>query len=641
MNIPIEISIPEIWTKEKKFSKENWGRINYFMGPNGTGKSLFAKKLNEKLKEKGYRSRLLTAERLYGFENTAYDSFGIGTDHYKEGFEIQNLERLMGILIENNLSAEAFIKLKKRLDLRIIIQSILSQLFERELNIEEIGGKLSLSLAKPRSSKYDLRKYESNGLKEIISLLTFLYDESYDCLIIDEPELHLHPQFQMFIMNEIRKIIEDPKSNPNRSFFIFTHSPNFVDLRDIKDIDNCIIFHNNTIPTFISSDTMNSIDIGDIESLVPRLNTFLKQFLFATDPVFVEGYRDQQMFSLILNKLNIPFDATGHSILDVGGKAELAFFYKICNLLHINSKFIADLDIIFYKTKLLQSLSSVSETSIYLQEEGIYEPLMKYIGTFKSLIDDIYKTIKEGAVDKPSKESNNLIKIMDGIQNQTNSQETLDKRRFLFMMWFQNSSDKDKILKKEHIELLKGMFLKINNALERENIYLLKQGELEHYLRELDRVGYFPNEKTKSDIFDEARTLIIQSTTDKVQVKYSDLLEILQSCITYSSIDTRQSLTRKIRELIFDVIEHFDQDKITNSENFYFYWNAKWNEYEDLITTPSFIRSNDKKDFVCTFNVNLKVNLSNKVVYLPQKFTYDTNPSKFTLETSMVESCND
>ena len=57
-----------------------------------------------------YRPRLLTAERLYGFENTSTGSFGIGTEHSKQGFEIQNLERLKSILIENNLSPEALNK---------------------------------------------------------------------------------------------------------------------------------------------------------------------------------------------------------------------------------------------------------------------------------------------------------------------------------------------------------------------------------------------------------------------------------------------------------------------------------------------------------------------------------------------------
>lgn len=638
LHIPIEISIPQIWRNDEKFIKESWGRINYFIGPNGTGKSLFAKQLNEKLKSAGYKPRLLTAERLFGFENTVTDSFGVGTDHYKQGYEIQNLDRMVELLISNNLSAEAFIKLKQRLDFRIIIQSILSQLFERELSIEEMGGKLAFSLKKSQSSKYDLRKYESNGLKEIISLLTFLYDDTYDCLIIDEPELHLHPQFQMFLINEMRKIIEDPKSDSNRSFFIFTHSPNFIDIRDINDIENCVVFHHDKVPTFITSDNMNNFDKYDIQSLIPRLNSFLKQFLFATNPIFVEGYRDQQIFSLILNKLGVPFDATGHSILDVGGKGELAFFYKICKLLDINSKFIADLDIIFYKTKLLQSLSSDSRTSIYLKEEGISEPLMNYIGKFKTQIDDTYKIIKDNTSNMKIPEADRLVKVIEGVQNQVTTQE--DKRRFLFMMWFNNSDDRNKLLKKENIDLLTGMFQKINNALVRENIHLLKKGELEHYLGNFDRVGYMPDEKTKGDLFGEERSSIIKATTDEVKIKYSDLINILQDCIIYKSVDTQQLLTRKIRELVFDVIEYFDQEKITNADHFYTYWGTDWKEYGTIIDKPEFIRNKDKKDFICTFNVNPKINLSNDVVYLPQKFTYDTNPSKYTLQTTLIESAD-
>lgn len=62
-----------------------------------------------------YRPRLLAAERLYRFENMSTDSFGIGTENSKLGFEIQNLGRLKSILIENNLSPEAFIKQKNDL----------------------------------------------------------------------------------------------------------------------------------------------------------------------------------------------------------------------------------------------------------------------------------------------------------------------------------------------------------------------------------------------------------------------------------------------------------------------------------------------------------------------------------------------
>lgn len=40
---------------------------------------------------------------------------------------------------------------------------------------------------------YDLKKDESHDLKEIITLLAFLYDDEYNCIILDEPELNLHP----------------------------------------------------------------------------------------------------------------------------------------------------------------------------------------------------------------------------------------------------------------------------------------------------------------------------------------------------------------------------------------------------------------------------------------------------------------
>ena len=59
---------------------------------------------------------------------------------------------------------------------------------------------------------------EGHGLWETISLLVNLYDSTADdCLFIDEPELHLHPQFQTFFMNEIRKEVSHSQ---RRMFFL-------------------------------------------------------------------------------------------------------------------------------------------------------------------------------------------------------------------------------------------------------------------------------------------------------------------------------------------------------------------------------------------------------------------------------------
>ena len=57
---------------------------------------------------------------------------------------------------------------------------------------------------------YRLDTDECHGIKELLVLLTHLYSNSDKFLIIDEPEQNLHPQFQAFFMQEVRKVAGDP-----------------------------------------------------------------------------------------------------------------------------------------------------------------------------------------------------------------------------------------------------------------------------------------------------------------------------------------------------------------------------------------------------------------------------------------------
>src|SRR5699024_5575287 len=101
-------------------------------------------------------------------------------------------------------SIDALIELQSKLDLQIKVETILSDVFHKELTFQEKGGFLNVLLADKTTQKpYDLKKNESHGLKEIITLLTFIYNDDYNCIILDEPELNLHPQFQQFILQEI------------------------------------------------------------------------------------------------------------------------------------------------------------------------------------------------------------------------------------------------------------------------------------------------------------------------------------------------------------------------------------------------------------------------------------------------------
>src|SRR5690554_5132163 len=92
INIPISIGIPDIWNTQT-FTKSNWGPINLIVGPNGTGKSLFADQLKKQLTQKGYKARLLNAERLSGLEKQDYSYYTHGS-RLRQGLDISQFVQL-------------------------------------------------------------------------------------------------------------------------------------------------------------------------------------------------------------------------------------------------------------------------------------------------------------------------------------------------------------------------------------------------------------------------------------------------------------------------------------------------------------------------------------------------------------------
>ena len=53
MNIPVNIEIPQIWPGT--FSKNEWNSVNFIVGANGTGKSLFSNSLKNNFNAKDLR----------------------------------------------------------------------------------------------------------------------------------------------------------------------------------------------------------------------------------------------------------------------------------------------------------------------------------------------------------------------------------------------------------------------------------------------------------------------------------------------------------------------------------------------------------------------------------------------------------
>lgn len=297
IRIPVTINIQDLWG-EAAFTRESWWPINFLVGGNGTGKTRFADALKGHLQRAGLKERFLGADRLSGLEKGG-NVYGHGSA-FEEGWHIGRFDSLREQGAAQGRAADAFIILKKKLDVRIRLEALLITFFKRRLYLSEEGGFLKPKLQRIHGggAEYSLKDGECHGLKELLTLLSFIYDDEFNCLVIDEPEINLHPQFQAFLLSEIRRLAGNPETEPGKKmFFLITHSPYLLDFRTIDELRSLLLFQPDQVPRALG--TLTEDDEYRLRRLLPRLNTHHKQFFFASRPIFVEGYRDQQLFTLI------------------------------------------------------------------------------------------------------------------------------------------------------------------------------------------------------------------------------------------------------------------------------------------------------------------------------------------------------
>lgn len=556
MNIPINIELPKIWSGT--FTKNEWNSINFIVGANGTGKSLFSNELKTQLSHNNYKVRLLSAERLSGFEKTSYSYF---TSSQLSGvLYISKFNTYKDYGQQYGLSTSAFIILKERLDIRIKIEALLSDLFKKTIRLVEEGGYLKPKMQNiDGGEEYGIKEQECHGMKEIISLLTFLYDDSNNCIIFDEPELHLHPQFQSFFLNEIRKIAGDPKIEADKKlFFIITHSPYFLDIRSIKDLQHILVCHNHQKPTYIKKDDLDEQDRYVLKKFLPRFNTHHKQFFFSPNPVFVEGYTDQQIISLLFEKTGLNIAASGSSVIDVGGKDELAVFYKLCNLLHINCRVISDYDALF-RGKLREYFCNSDIVQQRFIENGFGSNISNCIGEMERLL------IKIGeALNNNTSENESVKKIVDRLHtlyaDKRNNIEAIKDVILLSLYRFKDLIEEVQPDIKNDVETVLAKHNRYLECIKSANIFIIPNGELEHFFKAIP-IDYL-NITQKDKLFNSERDCILDiDTKEKLEEMYSDILPLLKASVPHVKVN----ILKHVKYTIIDWIQKV-QNAIARSE---------------------------------------------------------------------------
>lgn len=532
INIPIQIQLPDIW--QGTFQKNTWNCINYIVGANGTGKSLFSVKLKDALSAQRLKVRLLSAERLAGFEKSDYSYFS--NSQVNQGLNISNFNQIKKYGSQYGLSSSAFVILKERLDIRIKIEALLSDLFNKTIKLAEEGGFLKPKMQDiSGGSEYSLKEHECHGMKEIISLLTFLYDDSNNCLIFDEPELHLHPQFQSFFLNEIRKVAGDPNTDPGKKMiFIISHSPFFLDFRTLDDIKHVIVCHNHEKPTYVSDGDLDQQDEYVIKKFLPRFNTHHKQFFFSPNPVFVEGYTDQQFISLLFEKTGMNIAASGSSVIDVGGKDELAVFYKLCKILHINCRIIADYDALF-RGKLREYICLTDTIKQQFIDHGFGGDVANCIGSIERLLLQIAEQLV--ASDSVHPDVKMLIdKLKDLFKDKARNTDTIKDVVLLSLYRHKQSIITEVPVVLDNVNSALAKHQNYLDCLKVAKIFIVPSGELEHFYK-ADSVDYLNISRKDTAFAKEFDSILGTDDAEVLRQRYSDILPLLDESVPHIKVN--------------------------------------------------------------------------------------------------------
>ncbi|WP_233899378.1 ATP-dependent nuclease [Tenacibaculum piscium] len=618
INKNVDITIPLLWGEEH-FVKNEWGTINYLVGANGTGKSLLAEQIKNRFSGGGFKPRYLNAERLVGLEKEQEGRYGGG--NLKQGFNITYLEDYKSRAETSGLSSSAIIILKQRLDIRIKIEALLSDIFGKTIRLAEEGGYLKPKMQNIEAGEeYNLSESECHGLKELITLLTFLYDPAKNCIIFDEPELHLHPQFQSFFLQEIRKIAGNPIEDPSKKmFFIITHSPYFIDLKSLDELSNILVCHYNKIPTYVNE--LEAQDKYILNKFLPRFNTHHKQFFFSPNPVFVEGYTDQQIISILFEKLGINIGASGSCIIDVGGKDELGVFFRLCKALQINCRIIADLDAVF-RGKLREVVCEDERSKTYVQEQGIGANLSGEIGDLETHLTSIANYISAQELHIP-----HLIELKEKIDSFPIEKEH-SKRVTILLAISRHEADIRATLNAENIanlNLIIGRLSQLFNAFKACDTFIFPKGEIEHYYTQSE-VNYL-SITNKDTYFHTERDFLLQlETKEDILNNYPELTEIIKEAVPSIEIEILKHLKFEIFEWIHKVQTGIAKGEIDNENDLKRNVKINYSLYNQILELQE-LNIEENRTFECRIIIKETISAEQPVV----NFNQLTNAHNFKI----------
>lgn len=348
--------------------------LTTLVGPNGTGKTRALREIKNAVEsvrgisDKGRKVHLLSAGRtspMERFRSAVESPNSIERSDAAVGYiSYQNqwwyLESITGVLLALN----------QRADLRLKVEARLQQLFDRSIELNWSQNGLTVSISPMLGGSPYAANHEASGVLQLIALLAAIHNDEIGALLIDEPEISLHPQHQAFILEEMQRVAGDPAEADKKLIIIATHSTALMAFRSLNELPSIAFFSSALrAPAQVNADN-EILKRSKLSALMARLSTTHHMAAFAERVLLVEGPSDEIIVSQLASRLSQRLLARNAQILPVTGKGEFPEVARLFRLMGKHVAVLADLDALADDNTLVRDFSNLPEASSVAQSIG-------------------------------------------------------------------------------------------------------------------------------------------------------------------------------------------------------------------------------------------------------------------------------
>ena len=542
MEFPLSITA-NINSHEGNFSRkiELRSPLTFIVGPNGSGKTHLLKGLKGSKESfnvpTGKKVRFISAGRLAPLEQyrSKTNQFNYDIDDARLGDKSETNYRHEIESISGDLHT-----LYKRPDILIKVQERLRKLFKRDIKIEWDSGYLKVSFLRiGASNTYYSSAREASGLLHLVGILSALYDDEVGVLLIDEPEVSLHPQLQAFLLKEITRVAGIPGQNNYKKIIVMaTHSTEMIKISKTDDLLSFIFCNDlKEDPIQIPKDA-GELQNKHVKSLVARLGQEHKLALFSRTPLLVEGPSDVIICNTLSDKLYLNLEAAGSQILPINGKEAMPETVKLFRLMGKIPTILVDADAFADSLDLVRAY--FNDEQIRNAADRLVSKQSGYSGILV-FAEDIYNNFC-------SLVQNNWDSIANIAQEHSyftlSGNELLSKKRSALCAVFNEKNlnyDWNNI--KNRLSLLFDFF-------EKMGLFILKKGALESYYHDNNAI---------TDKVDDAVTEseYILSSSEELESTYQDILKCLKYASNSESIDESRAIRDELLSFVSPIHAHY------------------------------------------------------------------------------------